>query len=140
MPPYAYFHNQFVPLAEAKIGIMTHALHYGTAIFEGIRGNWNSEHEQIYIFRPKEHYQRLHDGCRLLKINLSHSVEELCQITVELVRKCGFKEDIYIRPLAYKSSEALGVRLHDLDDDFLVFAIPWGRYLDMDACRCCLSS
>ena len=140
MPPYAFFHNQFVPLAEAKIGIMTHALHYGTAIFEGIRGNWNSEQEQIYIFRLKEHYQRLENGCRLLRINLSHPVEELCQITVELVRKCGFKEDIYIRPLAYKSSEALGVRLHDLDDDFLVFAIPWGRYLDMDACRCCVSS
>lgn len=140
MPPYAFFHNQFVPLAEAKINVMTHALHYGTAVFEGIRGNWNSEQEQIYIFRLKEHYQRLENGCRLLRINLSHPVEELCQITVDLVRKCGFKEDIYIRPLAYKSSEALGVRLHDLDDDFLVFAIPWGRYLDMDACRCCISS
>ena len=140
MPSYAFFHNQLVPLAEAKIGIMTHALHYGTAIFEGIRGNWNQKQEQMYIFRPKEHYERLHRGCRLLKINLPHSVDELCQITVELVRKCAFKEDIYIRPLAYKSSEALGVRLHDLDDDFLVFAIPWGRYLDTDACRCCVSS
>jgi branched-chain amino acid aminotransferase len=140
MPSYAYFHKKFVPLAEAKISVMTHALHYGTAIFEGIRGNWNSEQEQIYIFRLKEHYQRLKNGCRLLRINLPHSVEELCQITVELVRKCGFKEDIYIRPLAYKSSQALGVRLHDLENDFLVFAIPWGRYLDMDACRCCVSS
>jgi branched-chain amino acid aminotransferase len=140
MPSYAYFHDRFVPLAEAKISVMTHALHYGTAIFEGIRGNWNSEHEQIYIFRLKEHYQRLEDGCRLLRINLPLSTDELCQTTVELVRKCDFKEDIYIRPLAYKSSEALGVRLHNLDDDFLVFAIPWGRYLDMDACRCGISS
>ena len=140
MPSFAFFHNQFVPLAEAKVSVMTHALHYGTAVFEGIRGNWNSEQEQTYIFRPKEHYQRLEDGCRLLRIKLPHSVDELCRITVELVRKCGFKEDIYIRPLAYKSSEALGVRLHDLEDDFLVFAIPWGRYLDMDACRCDISS
>ncbi len=140
MPSYAFFHKQFVPLAEAKIGVMTHALHYGTALFEGIRGNWNSEQEQIYIFRLKEHYQRLLAGCRLLKISLPHSVEELCRITVELVNRCAFKEDIYIRPLAYKSSEALGVRLHDLDDDFLVFAIPWGRYLDMDAAKCCVSS
>jgi branched-chain amino acid aminotransferase len=140
MPEYAFFHNQYVPLAEAKIGIMTHALHYGTAVFEGIRGNWNSEREQIYIFRLKEHYQRLHDGSRLLKMNLRYSIDELSQITVELVRKCNFKEDIYIRPLAYKSSEALGVRLHNLEDDFLVFAIPWGRYLDTDACRCCISS
>ncbi len=127
MPSYAFFHKQFVPLAEAKIGVMTHALHYGTALFEGIRGNWNSEQQQIYIFRPKEHYQRLLAGCRLLRINLPHPVEELCRITVELVSKCAFKEDIYIRPLAYKSSEALGVRLHDLDDDFPGLCHPLGE-------------
>ncbi|GAI45865.1 unnamed protein product, partial [marine sediment metagenome] len=140
MPSYAFFQKQFVPLAEAKIGVMTHALHYGTAIFEGIRGNWNSEHQQIYLFRLKEHYERMHRGCRLLRINLPYSVDELCQITVELVEKCAFQQDIYIRPLAYKSSEALGVRLHDLDDDFLVFAVPWGRYLDTDKCKCVISS
>ena len=140
MPSYAFFRNEFVPLSEAKIGIMTHALHYGTALFEGIRGNWNSEHRQIYIFRLKEHYERLHSGCRVLKIDLPYSVDKLCQITVELVEKCGFQEDIYIRPLAYKSSEALGVRLHDLDDDFFIFIIPWGPYLDTDKARCCVSS
>tara|TARA_B100000315_G_scaffold141718_2_gene130776 strand:+ start:98 stop:1015 length:918 start_codon:yes stop_codon:yes gene_type:complete len=140
MPSYAFFKKQFAPLAEAKVGVMTHAFHYGTALFEGIRGNWNSEQQQTYIFRLKEHYERLQKGCHLLKINLPYSADELCQITVELVEKCGFEEDIYIRPLAYKSSEALGVRLHDLEDDFLVFAIPWGRYLDMDSARCCVSS
>ncbi len=140
MPSYAYFHKQFVPLSEAKIGVMTHALHYGTALFEGIRGNWNSEHQQTYLFRLREHYERLHNGCRVLKINLSYTIDELCQITVELVERCGFREDIYIRPLAYKSSEALGVRLHDLDDDFLVFAFPWGPYLDVDKARCGVSS
>ncbi|MBA7656537.1 Branched-chain-amino-acid aminotransferase [subsurface metagenome] len=140
MPSYAYFHKQFVPLSEAKIGIMTHCLHYGTAIFEGIRGNWNSQQKQIYLFRLKEHYQRLHNGCRLLKINLPYTIDELCQITVELVERCGFQENLYVRPLAYKSSESLGVRLHDLDDDFLVFAIPWGPYLDIDKARCVVSS
>ncbi len=140
MPSYAYFQKKIVPLAEAKVNVMTHALHYGTAIFEGIRGNWNSRQEQIFIFRLREHYERLTDGCKLLKISLPHSVDELCQITLDVVEKCGFKEDIYIRPLAYKSSEALGVRLHDLEDDFTVFAIPWGRYLDMDSCRCSVSS
>ena len=140
MPSYAYFHKQFMPLSEAKIGIMTHCLHYGTAIFEGIRGNWNSQQKQIYLFRLKEHYQRLHNGCRLLKINLPYTVDELCQITVELVERCGFQENLYVRPLAYKSSESLGVRLHDLDDDFLVFAIPWGPYLDIDKARCVVSS
>ena len=140
MPSYAYFHKQFVPLSEAKIGVMTHSLHYGTALFEGIRGNWNSEQKQLYIFRLKEHYQRLLNGCRLLNIDLPYTTDELCRITVELVEKCRFQEDIYVRPLAYKSSEALGLRLHGLENDFLVFAIPWGLYLDMDKARCMVSS
>lgn len=140
MPSYAYFKKQIIPLEDAKIGVMTHALHYGTALFEGIRGNWNADKKQIYIFRLKEHYQRLESGAKLLKITLPHTVDELCQITLDMVAKCGFEEDIYIRPLAYKSSETLGVRLHNLEDDFLVFAIPWGRYIDVDSCRCCVST
>ena len=140
MSSYAYFHKQFIPLAEANIGVMTSSLHYGTAVFEGIRGNWSSEQKQIYLFRLKEHYQRMHQGCKVLNIELSHTIDELCQITTELIKKCGFQEDIYIRPLAYKSSEAMGVRLHDLEDDFLILAIPWGRYLDVDKARCAVSS
>jgi len=140
MPSYAFFQKQFILLSEAKIGVMTNCLHYGTAIFEGIRGNWNSEQKQIYIFRLKEHYERLHNGCRVLKINLPYSIDELCQITIELVKRCGFQEDVYIRPLAYKSSEALGVRLHDLEHDFLALVIPWGPYLDIDKARCSVSS
>jgi len=139
MPSYAFFHKQFMPLSEAKIGVMTNCLHYGTAIFEGIRGNWNSEQQQIHLFRLKEHYERLHNGCRILKIKLPYSTDELCQTTIELVKKCNFQEDIYIRPLAYKSAERLGVRLHDVEDDFLVFAIPWGPYLP-DNAKCCISS
>ncbi len=140
MPSYAFFRNQFVPLSEAKIGVMTHCIHYGTAVFEGIRGNWNSSQKRIYIFRLREHYERLRNGCRLLKIALPYSIDELCQITVELVERCGFEEDIYLRPLAYKSSESLGVRLHDLEDDFLIIVIPWGPYLDVDKAKCSISS
>ena len=140
MPLHAFFHKQFVPLSEAKIEVMTHALHYGTAIFEGIRGNWNSEHQQIYLFRSKEHYERMQNGCQVLRLNLPYTTDELCQITIDLVARCGFQENIYIRPLAYKSSQALGVRLHDLETDFLVFAMPWGRYLDVDKARCSVSS
>jgi branched-chain amino acid aminotransferase len=140
MPSYAFFHNEFIPLAEAKIGIMTHCIHYGTGIFEGIRGNWNSQEKQTYLFRLREHYQRLHNGCHVMNIDLPYTVEELGRITVELVARCGFEEDVYIRPLAYKSSEALGVRLHNLESDFLVFVIPWGPYLDMDKARCAVSS
>jgi branched-chain amino acid aminotransferase len=140
MPSFAYFQKQFVPLEEAKLGVMTNALHYGTAIFEGIRGNWNPQKKQIYIFRLKEHFERLHNGCRIIKTELAYSIEELCQITVKLVAMCRFEEDVYIRPLAYKSSQSLGVRLHNLESDFLAFAIPWGPYLDMETAKCGISS
>ena len=140
MPAYAFFQKKFVTMPEAKVGVMTHALHYGTALFEGIRGNWNADKGEMYLFRLKEHYQRLHNGAKLLKISLDYSVDEMINLTVELVRKNGLKEDTYVRPLAYKSTEQMGVRLHNLDDDFLMFAIPWGRYLDTDSCKCGVSS
>ena len=139
MPSYAFFNNEFIPLSDAKLGVMTNFMHYGTGVFEGIRGNWNGEKNQCNIFCLKEHYERLFQGCKILKIDLPYSIDKLCQITVELVEKCGFQEDIYIRPVAYKSSEALGVRLHDLECDFLVFAFPWGPYLP-ETVRCCVSS
>ena len=141
MPPYAFFHKQFMPLSEAKIGILTHALHYGTACFDGIRGNWNQEEEQLFLFRIKDHYQRMHKGCRILKIDLPYSIDELCQLTIELVKKSGYREDVYIRPLAYKSSEAIGVRLHDLEDDFFIIVATLPAYLDAETgVRCCTSS
>ncbi|MFC1988167.1 branched-chain amino acid transaminase [Chloroflexota bacterium] len=139
MSSHAFFHNKLVPLSEANLGIMTNFFHYGTGVFEGIRGNWNSEKQQMYIFCLEEHYERLHQGCNVLKIDLPYTIDKLCQITVEMVAKCGFQEDIYIRPLAYKSSESMGVRLHDLECDFLAFAFPWGPYLP-EKVRCCVSS
>jgi len=140
MPSYAYFNKKIMPLEEAKLGIMTHFLHYGTAVFEGIRGNWNDKQKQSYIFRLKEHYERLAQGCRVLNIKLPLDIDKLCDKTVELTAKCGFQEDVYIRPLAYTSSQALGVRLHDLEHDFFILVIPWGPYLDVDKARCCVSS
>jgi branched-chain amino acid aminotransferase len=141
MPPYAFFHKQFMPLSEAKIGILTHALHYGTACFEGIRGNWDNEQERFCLFRIQDHYKRMLEGCRILKINLSYSVDELCRLTGELLERSGYQEDVYIRPLAYKSSETVGVRLHDLEDDFLIVATTLPPYLDIEnGVRCCTSS
>jgi len=140
MPSYAYFQKQFLPLEEAKIGIMTHALHYGTAIFEGIRGNWNESQGQTYVFRLREHFERLAKGCHVLQIILPLSIDEMCKLAVELIAKCSFQEDAYLRPVAYTSSQSLGVRLHDLDHDFFMFVIPWGPYLDVDKARCCVSS
>jgi branched-chain amino acid aminotransferase len=139
--PYAYFKKQIVPLEEAKIGIMTHAFNYGTAVFEGIRGNWNEEEGQVYLFRIREHYARLRKSCRIMRIDFPYSDEELYSVTTKLVEMSGFREDVYIRPLAYKSSEVLGVRLHDLEDDFLIFVAPFGPYLDIEkGARCATSS
>ena len=140
MPSYAYFQDRIVPLEDANLNVMTNFMHYGTGVFEGIRGNWNDDHRQIYLFRQKEHYQRMLNGCHLLGMDLPHTLDDLCRITVEVVAKCSFEEDVYVRPLAYKSSESLGVRLHNLESDFLVFAFPWGPYLDTDRARCCVSS
>ena len=128
----AYFQGEFMPLADAKISIMTHALHYGTAVFEGIRANWNAESEQLYIFRMREHYQRLRKSAHALLMELPLSDDELCEMTVELVQRAGFREDLYIRPMVYKSEQALGVRLHGIAEDFLAFLIPWGAYLDTE--------
>jgi branched-chain amino acid aminotransferase len=130
-----------MPLGEAKIGILTHALHYGTACFEGIRGNWNDEQEQLFLFRVKDHYERMLGNCRILKISLPHTADEMCQLTVKLVEKSGYREDVYIRPLAYKSSEIVGVKLHGLEDDFFIIVVTLPAYLDTDAgVRCCTSS
>src|SRR4030042_3835341 len=98
MPSYVYYQKKIMPLEEAKMSVMTHCIHYGTAAFEGIRGNWNASQKQVYLFRLTEHYERLFKGCRILKIDLPYSVEDLNRITVDVAKKCGFKEDIYVRP------------------------------------------
>lgn len=139
--PHAYFQKQIVPLEQAKIGVMTHAFNYGTAVFEGIRGNWNADEGKIYLFRLREHYQRLHMSSRIMMLDLQLSVDELCDLTVDVVGRCGYTEDTYVRPLVYKSSELLGVRLHNLETDIVIFATPFGNYLDIEAgARCCTSS
>jgi branched-chain amino acid aminotransferase len=120
---------------------MTHALHYGTAVFEGIRGNWNEEQGVVNIFRLREHYERLLRGCRLLMLNIPYSLEELCNITVELVERNGYRQDIYIRPLAYKSAELVAnLKLQELESDFTLITVPFGNYLGSDTLRCCTSS
>ena len=97
--------GELIPWQEARVHVLTHALHYGTGVFEGIRGNWNEEQKTVFIFRLREHYERLLRGCRLLMLDIPYSVDELCNITVELVERNGHQQDIYIRPLAYKSAE-----------------------------------
>ncbi len=139
--PHAYLKKQIMPLSEAKIGIMTHAFNYGTGIFEGIRGNWNESHEQLYVFRLKEHFDRLRKSAKIMQMQFPYDNEELYSLVTQLVEMSGFHEDVYVRPLVYKSSEVLGVRLHDLEDDLLIFVAPFGPYLDLEkGARCQTSS
>ena len=138
----SFFRGRMVPLEEANVNIMTHALHYGTAVFEGIRGNWNEQQSKMFIFRMREHYERLHQGCRIMMIKIPYSVDDLCRITEDLVRNCGYRQDVYIRPLAYKSAERVAnLKLHELDSDFALIVVPFGAYLSTDgAIKCCTSS
>jgi len=139
--PYAYFQKQIVPLADAKIGIMTHAFNYGTGVFEGIRGNWNEDDETIYLFKVEEHLKRLRMSAKICRIAIEPTDQEIFDNLTKIVAMSGIREDQYIRPLAYKSSEVLGVRVHDLEDDLLIFVAPFGPYLDIEAgIRCQTSS
>ena len=119
--PYAYFQGKIVPLEEAKVGVMTHAFNYGTAVFEGIRGNWNDDDKTIYLFRVREHYERLLKSSKILQLDVHDTIDRLCELTLEIVERSGFEEDVYIRPLVYKSSEQVGVRLHNLESDTVIF-------------------
>ena len=128
---YAFFKNEIVPLAEAKLPITTHAFHYGTACFEGIRGNWNEEQQQLYVFRPIEHFQRLIASAKILRMGVRFSPEQLCDIMDRLIRASDIKDDLYIRPVAYKSAEVVAnLKAHELEDDFMMFVMPLGNYLD----------
>lgn len=141
MPRYAFFQGKIVPIQEAKISVMTHGFNYGTGCFEGLRAYWNDEHEQLYAFRMAEHFERFHRSCRILRIKLPYSVDELCGFTTDLLRQEGLRQDAYIRPLAYKADEVIGVRLHDLTDEFAMFAVPFGRYIENEeGAHVCISS
>lgn len=136
-----FFRGGYVPVREANVNVMTHALHYGTGVFEGIRGNWNAEQGAINIFRMREHYDRLLDGCKILMLDIPYTADDLCNITVELVERNGHNTDIYIRPLAYKSEELVAnLKLQDLASDFTLITVPFGNYLGSDRLRCCTSS
>ena len=129
----AYFEGDFRPLADAKVNVMTHAFLYGTATFEGIRAYWNAEQGELYALKLNEHLERLRASSKILMMNPLPEVAELRTIIIELLQQNGFKEDVYIRPSVYKSTEAIGVRLHELKNNFYVIAIPFGNYIDIDS-------
>ena len=128
----AYFEGDWVPLRDAKVSIMTHAFMYGTATFEGIRGYWNAEQQQLYGLFVPEHMERIRNSAKMLLMEDIPAVDELVGIVVETARRNRFREDIYIRPSFYKSTRAIGVRLHHLDHELYVITTPFGNYIDIE--------
>ena len=128
----AYFEGDWVALRDAKVSIMTHAFMYGTATFEGIRGYWNEEQGQLYGLFIREHMERIRNSAKMLLMEDLPSVDALVDIVVETVRRNRFREDIYIRPSFYKSTRAIGVRLHHLDHELYVITTPFGNYIDTE--------
>ncbi|HEY5476175.1 MAG TPA: branched-chain amino acid transaminase [Tepidiformaceae bacterium] len=133
--PYAYFQGNIVPLEQAKIGVMTHAFNYGTAVFEGIRGNWNEDDQTLYLFRLREHMARITQSSKIMMLEVHESIDRLCELAVEVSERSAFAEDVYLRPMVYLSSEVLGVRLHDLESSTLIFLTPFPAYLP-EVARC----
>jgi branched-chain amino acid aminotransferase len=132
LPRHAYFKGKIVPYPEAKIGVATHALNYGTSVFGGLRGYWNDEKKKLFVFRPLDHYKRFLDSCRIMCMEFNHTPESLTNLTLELLRQDAYQQNIYIRPLAYKADEVIGVRLHNLADDLTIFALPFEQYIKND--------
>ncbi|HLD93192.1 MAG TPA: branched-chain amino acid transaminase [Anaerolineales bacterium] len=132
VPNYAFFRGKIVPYSDAKIGVMTHALNYGTAAFGGVRGYWSEAEEELFIFRPQDHYKRLLNSAKLMNMDVGYSPDELVHITIELLQKEGYRQDVYVRPLIYFADEIIGVKLHDLKTEITIFSVPFDKYVSND--------
>ena len=130
LPQHAFFHGRVVPYADARVGILTHGLNYGTGVFGGIRGYWNADEAELFVFRPHDHFRRFLESARLLDMTLPDTADTLTEALVGLMRAELLREDCYARPLAFYADEAIGVRLHNLTPEVSIVAMPYGRYLE----------
>jgi branched-chain amino acid aminotransferase len=138
---WVFFDGELARYNDVKLGLMTHALHYGTAVFEGIRAYWNAKNSQLYLLQAPAHFERMKRSANVMRMELPYSTEELVNFTLEVLRRNGFKSDVYVRPLLYTSSEEIGVRLHNLERNFFIYAVPFGNYVEIEAgIRCMVSS
>ncbi len=138
---FAFFEGKIVPLEDARVSVMTHAFNYGTGVFEGIRGYWSEAKQDIYMLLLREHFERFLRNTRMVCIDVPFSAEELVDLAVRLVEKNNYREDVYLRPLAYKSSEHIGVSMEGVADEFTMFVTTFGNYVDIDrGLSVCVSS
>jgi len=141
MTKYAFFEGETRPISDAKVSVMTQSLNYGTGCFGGIRGYWNADQEQLYVFRLLDHYTRFLNSAKILLATHPYTNRQLADITIDLLAREGWRENCYIRPLAYKADETISVRLHNLRDAITIFSIPLGRYLpNEEGLKLCTSS
>jgi branched-chain amino acid aminotransferase len=137
--PYAYFENHFVPFSEAKLSVATHALHYGTAAFGGLRGTPDPANPaNILLFRLDRHAKRLSQSAKYLNFDLP--ADKIYQIILDFVQKNQCRQPFYIRPLAYSSGLGIAPRLHGIEKDFLVYGLEMDDYLAADGVNCRISS
>ena len=135
-----FMNGEFLPAERGVISVRTHGFAYGTACFEGIRGYWNEKEQQVYIFRGREHYERLLRSCKVLQMSLPYTADQLVEISLELIRRNEQREDVYLRPVVYKSDEIIGVKLHGLKDDLIITSEPQGNYIEITGMKCGVSS
>jgi branched-chain amino acid aminotransferase len=132
LPRYAFFKGRVVPYSEARVGVLTHGLNYGTGVFSGIRGYWNPDENELFVFRPDDHYRRFLESAKMLGMTLPLDAGQLTAALKELLRKEDFREDCYVRSLAFYADEIVGVRLHDLTPEISIVSMPYGRYIDKE--------
>ncbi len=125
-----YHNGKYARYEDSKVGLLSHGLNYGTGCFEGIRGYWNEPQEQLYLFRLRDHFDRLLRSARVLLINPTETVAELCAHAIELVRRNDLRQEIYIRPIVFKAAEEVGVRLHGVRHELSIVALPHKAYFD----------
>jgi branched-chain amino acid aminotransferase len=137
--PIAYFQNQFVPFDQAKVSIATHALHYGTGAFGGLRGIPDPQNSnQILLFRLDRHCRRLSDSARFLHFDLP--ADKIYQVITDFVKKNHPTTSFYIRPFVYTSDLGIAPRLHNIEKDFFVYGLELGDYLSPEGVTCRISS
>jgi len=128
LPNFVFFKGRVVPYSDVKFGVLTHAMNYGTAVFGGLRAYWNDDEKQLFVFRPQDHFRRFLQSAKLLCMDLQFSGDDLLNGLLDLIQTEGFKEDLYIRPLAFYSDEIIGVKVHDLNAEVSVVVMPFGSY------------
>ena len=136
---YAWFDGKCIPFNEAKISIATHALHYGTAAFGGMRAIPNPEDKnEFLLFRTEKHIKRLSQSARLLLTNIDEDYIFNC--LKEVIKKNKPDKPIYIRPFIYTSDLGIAPRLHNIETSFFIYCIELGDYLSPEGVSCRMSS